>query len=105
MEGRGVRCVSDQPWVTAAETCECAMAYLVAGDRLEALRLFESIQELRDHDGAYFTGMVYPELIQFPEDERSTYTSAAVILAADALDDLTPASGIFRGEGLPDLSA
>ena len=24
--GRGVRCVSDQPWVTAAETCELVMA-------------------------------------------------------------------------------
>jgi hypothetical protein len=22
VEGRGVRCVSDRPWVTAAETCE-----------------------------------------------------------------------------------
>ncbi len=26
MEGLGVRCVSDRPWVTAAETAECAMA-------------------------------------------------------------------------------
>ena len=25
--------VSDRPWVTAAETCECAMAYLGVGDR------------------------------------------------------------------------
>jgi hypothetical protein len=25
LEGRGVRCVSDRPWVTAAETCECAL--------------------------------------------------------------------------------
>ncbi len=23
MEGRGVRCVADRPWITAAETCEC----------------------------------------------------------------------------------
>ena len=26
MDGLGVRCVSDRPWVTAAETAECAMA-------------------------------------------------------------------------------
>ena len=26
VEGRGVRCVSDRPWVTAAETCEFVMA-------------------------------------------------------------------------------
>ena len=32
MEGLGVRCVADKDWVTAAETAECAMAYLAAGD-------------------------------------------------------------------------
>ena len=104
MPDLGVRCVSDQPWVTAAETCECAMAYLNVGNTDEAVRLFESVQDFRDSDGAYFTGTVYPDLIRFPEAERSTYTSAAIILAADAIDRLTPASGIFRGEGLPDLS-
>ena len=26
MDGRGVRCVGDRPWVTVAETCECALA-------------------------------------------------------------------------------
>ncbi|HEX9968729.1 MAG TPA: hypothetical protein VGB03_01215, partial [Acidimicrobiales bacterium] len=30
---RGVRCVADQPWVTTAETCECALAHLRVGDR------------------------------------------------------------------------
>ena len=100
LPGRGIRCVSDQPWVTAAETCECAMAYLAAGDRSTAVDLFDSIQVLRDHDGAYFTGIVYPEEVNFPDGERSTYTSAAVILAADALDSRTPASGLLLGEGL-----
>ncbi|MEZ5280777.1 MAG: hypothetical protein R2770_09900 [Acidimicrobiales bacterium] len=105
MDGRGVRCVSDQPWVTAAETCECAMAYLVAGQRDEAKSLFEAVQVLRDDDGAYFTGIVYPDRINFPDAERSTYTSAAVILAADALDGHSPAAGVFRNEDLPDLTS
>ncbi len=26
LDDKGIRCVSDRPWVTAAETCECAMA-------------------------------------------------------------------------------
>lgn len=104
LDDKGIRCVSDQPWVTAAETCECAMAYLNIGDEAEALRLFEAVQPLRDDDGAYFTGMVYPDRIHFPDAERSTYTSAAIILAADALDRRTAASGVFRGEDLPDLS-
>ena len=33
IEGRGVRCVSDRPWVTVAETCEYALAQLAAGNR------------------------------------------------------------------------
>src|SRR5262245_49610212 len=40
MPGKGVRCVGDRPWVTAAETCECAMAYLGVDDRSTALELF-----------------------------------------------------------------
>ena len=51
--------------------------------------------------GSYWTGMVYPEEVTFPPLERSSYTAGAMILAADALSRATPASGIFRGEGLP----
>ncbi len=40
MDGKGVRCVSDRPWVTAAETCECVMAHLSVGDTERALDLF-----------------------------------------------------------------
>jgi len=95
MEGRGVRCVSDQPWVTAAETCECAMAMLALGERQPALELFAGANALRDDDGAYFTGRVYPERINYPEGERSSYTAAAVILTADALDGSNPTSSLF----------
>ncbi|HBQ04054.1 MAG TPA: prenyltransferase [Acidimicrobiaceae bacterium] len=101
----GVRCVSDQPWVTTAETCECAMAYLAIGDETTAHRLFQSIQPLRDRDGAYFTGMVFPENITFPDGERSTYSSAAVILAADALTNHSAASQLVLGHGLPLLGS
>ena len=45
--------------------------------------------------------MVYPEEVSFPPLERSTYTAGAMVLAADALSRTTPASGLFRGEGLP----
>ena len=38
--GMGVRCVSDRPWITAAETCECLLAYLAVGERDLALELF-----------------------------------------------------------------
>ncbi len=96
MDGKGCRCVHDRPWVTAAETCECVIAHLAAGERSKAEHLFQSAQTLRDDtDGRYFTGLVYPELIYFPELEKSTYTAAAVILAADALQGDNPTSHLF----------
>jgi hypothetical protein len=66
-----------------------------------ALDLFVAGQNLRLPDGSYWTGMVYPEEATYPPLERSTYTAGAMVLAADALSRTTPASGIFRGEGLP----
>jgi hypothetical protein len=101
MEGLGTRCVSDHPWITAAETCECVLAHLTAGEVDVAYRLFAWVQHLRDPTGSYFTGMVHPERVHFPAQEQATYSAAAVILAADALYGLTPACGLFRGEGLP----
>ena len=95
MPGKGVRCVDDRPWITAAETCECVLAHLSVGDRANALPLFTWAQALRDHDGRYFTGLVFPDLVHFPAEERSTYTAAAVILAADALCGRSPTSGLF----------
>ena len=102
MEGLGVRCVSTSPWVTAGETAECALALDALGRDSEALDLFTWVQGLRCPDGSYWTGMVYPEESTFPGGERTTYSAAAVLLAADALSGATPASGLFRGEGLPE---
>jgi len=95
VDGMGVRCVSDRPWVTAAETCECLLAYLSLGERDTALELFGWAQQLRDDDGHYFTGIVFPEMVHFPGHERSTYTAASIVLAADALAGTTPASQLF----------
>jgi hypothetical protein len=97
--GLGVRCVSTSPWVTGAETCELALALEARGDRQRAARLFADVQHLRDDDGSYSTGLVFPESVRWPGD-RSTYTAAAVILAADALADATPGADIMRGRTL-----
>ena len=95
MAEKGVRCVSDRPWVTAAESCECAIAFLAAGNREAALEIFRWVQPLRDAEGAYFTGIVFPEFVHFPDNERSSYTAAAVILAADAFYGQNPSSSLF----------
>lgn len=101
MAGLGVRCVSDQPWVTAAETAECVMALDAVGLHDRARTLFAWAQHLQHDDGMYWTGCVYPQAVHFPGGERSSYTAAAVVLAADTLGGLTPAAGLFRGDGLP----
>jgi hypothetical protein len=101
MDRLGVRCVSHQPWVTAAETAECAMALDAAGMPDQAWSLLEWVQHLRCDDGGYWTGCVYPQAVPFPVEERTTYTAAAVVLAANALAGTGPTAGLFRGEGLP----
>jgi hypothetical protein len=99
--GRGVRCVSDRSWVTAAETAECAMALLTLERRQQASSLLAWVQDQRCPDGSYMTGLVYPQRSSFPRDERSTYTAAAMLLALDALEATGPASGLFLGRSLP----
>ena len=104
--GRGVRCVSDQPWITAAETCELVMALDAIGLHERARTLFEWVQFLRHDDGSYWTGMNFPdhrygEIGEYFTAEQPTWNSAAVVLAANALGGSGPTAGMFRGEGLP----
>lgn len=95
IDGRGIRCVSDRPWITAAETCECAMAHLAVGEDDTAMELFGWVQSLRSSEDRYWTGIVVPEDVHFPGGEQSTYTSSAVVLASDALSAGSPASRLF----------
>jgi hypothetical protein len=92
--GLGARCVADRPWVTGAETCELALALVVAGQCDAAVEQVAAMQHLRHDDGSYWTGFVYPDDARWPV-ERTTWTAAAVVLAADALSGATPASGLF----------
>ncbi|MBW3556445.1 MAG: prenyltransferase [Actinobacteria bacterium] len=101
LPGFGVRCVADEEWVTAAETAECVLALDAVGRREDARRLLTWVQYLREADGSYWTGCTHPSEVHFPPQERSTYTAAAMLLASDALGGITPAGGLFRGEGLP----
>ncbi len=100
VDGLGCRCVDSNNWVTGAETCELVMALDVLGDRERAITLFADMLHTRHESGLYWTGWVFPEDVHWP-GEQTTYTSASVILAADALSRTTPGSGIFRGDGLP----
>ena len=91
----GIRCVSDEPWITASETAECAIAHSAIGDQQTAHELLTLTTPHRNDDGSYLTGIVYPQRIAFPADEVSAYTGAAVILAADAQLAISPAHRLF----------
>lgn len=95
VDGLGARCVDHRPWVTGAETCELALAVEALGDVDAAIALVASIQHLRDPDGSYWTGLVFADGKRWPV-EKSSWTSAAVILAADAISRTTAGNGIFR---------
>jgi hypothetical protein len=97
--GLGIRCVDTNPWVTGAETCELVLTLEALGERDRARQLFQDMQHLRAEDGGYWTGYVFPENVNWP-GEHTTYTAAAVILAADALSDSTPGADIMRGSSL-----
>ncbi len=100
VDGLGIRCVDHRPWVTGAETCELVMALDAIGHRRRALDQFAAMQHLRETDGSYWTGLVFSDGKHWPV-ERTTWTGAAMILAADALTSTSAAAGIFRAADLP----
>ena len=96
MDGFGVRCVSTNDWVTAAETAEMVLSLDAVGEGAQALDLLAETGRHRHLDGSYFTGIAYPERVIFPGGESTSYTAAAVLLAVDALTDSSAAAGLFR---------
>jgi hypothetical protein len=98
----GIRCVSDRPWVTGAETCELVLALCGIGDHARASVLFDDMQHLRDPDGSYWTGYVYPDDARWPE-EKTTWTSAAVVLASAMLAGDPVTTAVFGAADLPVL--
>lgn len=100
VEGLGVRCVSDRPWITAAETCELVLALLVAGDRERAEQLFSWVHFLRHDDGSYWCGMNFEggrfgEPGEYFTADQPTWNSAAVVLAGQALAGAPSVLGVF----------
>ena len=95
VEGQGVRCVHDEPWVTVAETCELILALVAMGNEDLARIVFSWISTKRFDDNTYWCGFTFPNMIIWPED-KITWTNAVVLMAIDALYHLTPASQMFN---------
>lgn len=94
IQSQGVRCVSDEPWVTLAETSELSLALSAMGNLDLAKIVFNWISDKKYGDGSYWCGYTYPNMIIWPE-EKITWSNAVVALAADAVYDLSPAGGLF----------
>jgi len=75
------------------------MALCAIGELDRAATLFADVQHLRDPDGSYWTGYVYADEVNWPA-EHTTFTTAAALLAHDALAEVTGGSGVVRGTGL-----
>lgn len=90
----GCRCVSDEPWVTVAESCELTLALLAAGEHAKALSLFSWLHQFMDEDGGYWTGYNFRDQVIWPQ-EKTTWTAGVVLLAADALTQHTRAANLF----------
>ena len=90
----GIKCVSDEPWVTVAETSECSIAYKKIGEDKIALELLHNAIAIVDGNGIPYMGWQFSENIYWP-DETPAWTSAACILAADANNRLTSGADLF----------
>jgi hypothetical protein len=95
--GIGIKCVSDEPWVTVAETSECSMALKKLGNDELANELLLNAAAIVDGHNIPFMGWQLQEEIYWP-DEQPSWTSAALILAADANNHLTRASHLFTAK-------
>ena len=94
IQGLGIKCVSDEPWVTVAETSECSIAFKKIGKDKIALELLHNAISIVDSKGIPYMGWQFHENIYWP-DETPSWTSAACILAADANNRLTSGAGLF----------
>jgi hypothetical protein len=76
----GVRCVSDRPWVTMAETSEFILTLAGIDDLTRAKTIFSWLGDKRYPDGSYWMGVTFPDSVIWPE-EKTAWTAAAVLLA------------------------
>ena len=95
MEGKGIRCVSDEPWVTATETAECS--HRPRRDRRHGHRhrpaALDPFAPARRR--LVLDRHRVPDARALPGRRDLGVHAAAVILAADAITGASPASAVF----------
>lgn len=94
----GCRCVSDEPWMTVAESSELCLALIAASKKEKAASILGALISWQDDDGGFWTGYNFRDDNIWPQ-EKTTWTAAAYVLASDALADSSPASSLFTQPG------
>tara|TARA_X000000368_G_scaffold12044_1_gene9708 strand:- start:1374 stop:2423 length:1050 start_codon:yes stop_codon:yes gene_type:complete len=90
----GIKCVIEEPWVTVAETCEFIICLMISGRDEDAKKLLKDVINISDINGVPYMGWQYEENIFWPL-ERPTWTSAALIIAADSVMGLSKGKDLF----------
>ena len=91
--GLGIRCVDHQPVGDRRGDLRAGAGPRRARrPRAGAAAVRRHAAPARHDEGRYWTGYVFPDEVNWPV-EHTTYTAAAVILAADALAHATPGVG------------
>ena len=90
----GIKCVIEEPWVTVAETCEFIICLMISGRDEDAKKLLKDVINISDINGVPYMGWQYKENIFWPL-ERPSWTSAALIIAADSVMGLSKGKDLF----------
>lgn len=90
----GCRCVSNEPWVTVAESAELVITLAGLGARDIAADLLLKQFNHRDEDGCFWMGYQFEENIFWPR-EKPSWTQAAVILAVETLRSGSPTASLL----------
>ncbi len=86
IEDWGCRVALDEDTTAVAETSELIIALTQVGEHERASKLMEWTLKLNDDKPGFCRGIKFPEQVPCPPDEeRATWTSAALIMAIAAL--------------------
>jgi len=95
VDGLGCKCVTEEPWVTAAESSELVISLTKSGLTNKAEELLQDTFNLMDEDGLLWTGYVFKDEKFWPV-EKPSWTMGAAILAGNSINKFSPSSNFFE---------
>ena len=90
----GCLCVAGEPWATAAETAELAIALAAAGSPRLGARVLNAAARMRTPEGDAWMGWQFRENRPWPE-EHPSWTAGAILIADDVLRGASPTARVF----------